>query len=80
MARLEQRGKPFHSNFRIRERKFKKSLTTTSADEATLMANCIERRLALIEQGDLAIPPDVDLITFLRTDGKLERLVPKWTP
>lgn len=75
MAWLEQRGKQFHLSFRIGGRKFKKSLKTASADEAASMANRIERRLAQIDQGDLSIPPDADLMTFLLSDGRLERPV-----
>lgn len=75
MAWLEQRGKLFHLAFRIGDRKFKKSLKTANPNDAASMATRIERRLALIEQGDLSIPPDADLMTFLLSDGKLARPV-----
>ena len=75
MAWLEQRGKLFHLVFRMGGRKFKKSLKTASADEAASMVNRIERRLTLIERGDLVIPSDADLMTFLLSDGKMERRI-----
>lgn len=75
MAWLEQRGKLFHLVFRIGGRKVKKSLKTANPNDAAAMAARIERRLALIDQGDLSIPPDADLMTFLLSDGRLERPV-----
>ena len=35
----------------------------------------VERRLKLVDQGDLTIPPDADPMTFLLSDGKLSRPV-----
>ena len=74
-AWLEPRGKLFPLVFRIGGRKFPKSLKTANPNDATSLARRIERRLALIEQGDVLIPPDADLMTVLLVDGKLKRPV-----
>jgi integrase len=73
MAWLEKRGDSFHLSFRLGDQKFKRSLKTRDqsiADTALIRA---ERRLKLIEDGDLSIPDDADLATFILSDGKLER-------
>lgn len=39
------------------------------------MVDRVERRLKMVAQGDLAIPPDADPITILLSDGKLTQPV-----
>lgn len=75
MAWLEKRGDSFHLSFRLGDRKFKRSLKTVNQSEAEAVVARVERRLKLIEDGDLPIPDDVDLATFILSDGKLERPV-----
>ena len=75
MAWLEQRGDQFHLGIRLGSRKLKRSLNTTDPKEAQELADRVDRRLKLVEQGDLAIPPDADPLTFLLSDGKLTRPV-----
>lgn len=75
MAWLEKRGDSFHLCFRLGDRKFKRSLKTTNQREAETAVSRVERRLKLIEDGDLSIPDDVDFTTFIVSDGKLERPV-----
>lgn len=75
MAWIEQRSGQFHLGVRLGSRKLKRSLQTTDAQEAQDLAARVERRLKLIEQGDLSIPPDADPMTFLLSDGKLTRRV-----
>lgn len=58
MAWLEQRGNQFHLGIRIGEQKLKRSLRTNNLVEAQQTVDRVERRLKLIEQGDL-IPPDM---------------------
>ena len=75
MAWLEKRGGQFHLGIRLGSRKLKRSLQTIDPQEAQDLADRVERRLKLIDQGDLTLPPDADLLTFLLTDGKLARPV-----
>ena len=75
MAWLERRGDRFHLCFRLGEQKFKRSLKTTNQREAETTVCRVERRLKLIEDGDLSIPDDADLATFILADGRLERPV-----
>lgn len=71
MAWLEQRNGQFHLGIRIGTRKLKRSLQTNDPQEAHDIAGRVERRMRLIEQGDLAVPEQADLLTFLLSDGKL---------
>ena len=71
MAWLEQRGNQFHLGIRFGSRKLKRSLQTNDSKAAQELADRVERRLKLIEQGDLIFPPDADPMTFLLSDGKL---------
>ncbi len=71
MAWIEQRGGQFHLGVRLGSQKLKRSLKTADPDEARDIADRVERRLKLIERGDLVVPPDADLLTFLISDGKL---------
>jgi integrase len=73
MAWLEKRGDSFHLSFRLGNQKFKKSLKTDNQTEAETALARAERRLKLIEDGDLPVPDDADLLTFILSDGKLER-------
>ena len=75
MAWLEKRGDSFHLCFRLGEQKFKRSLKTTNQREAATAVARVERRLKLIEDGDLSIPDAADLTTFTLSDGKFERPV-----
>jgi integrase len=75
MAWLEQRGDQFHLGIRIGDRKLKRSLQTNNPDEAQRTVARVERRLKLIEQGDLVLPEGADLVTFLLSDGKLAQPV-----
>ena len=75
MAWLEKRGDNFHLCFRLGEQKFKRSLKTANQREADTAVARVERRLMMIEDGDLLIPDDADLTTFIISDGKLERPV-----
>lgn len=75
MAWLEVRGNQFHLGIRLGSRKLKRSLQTSDRREAEDLMRKVERRLNLIEQGDLSIPADADPLTFLLSDGKLARPV-----
>lgn len=75
MAWLEVRNQQYHIGVRIGDRKLKRSLKTDDQREAQLALDRIERRLKLVEQGEVSIPPDADVLTFLLTDGKMSKPV-----
>ena len=53
MAWLEKRGECFHVCLRLGERKFKRSLKTTNPRDADIAVARVERRLKLIDDGDV---------------------------
>ncbi len=65
MAWLEERGGSFHIGVRVGTRKLKRSLKTADPKVADSYKTRAERRLTLIEQGDLVVPEDVDILDFL---------------
>src|SRR4051812_2932671 len=71
MAWLEQRGKHYSLVLRLGNQKLKRSLKTDQQKEAQILLDRVERRLQPIEHGDLIVPPEADLMTFLLSDGKL---------
>ena len=74
MAWLEKRSGSFHICFRFGDQKFKRSLKTTDRNQAESTLTKVERRLKLIEDGDLVVPGDADLTIFV-SDGKLHQPV-----
>lgn len=71
MAWLERdRSKgPFQIVIRYGNQRIKRSTRTKRKREAEEIALRVDRRIWLIEQGDLAIPDGVDILTFLMSDG-----------
>ena len=67
MAWLEQdrTDSPFQLVFRLGSKRVKRSTRTKDESEAQEIALRVERRLRLIEQGDLVIPEAADPISFL---------------
>lgn len=62
---------PFQVVFRYGNRRIKRSARTRDEREAMQLADRVERKLRMVEQGDLTIPEHADVITFLMSDGKL---------
>lgn len=62
---------PFQIVFRYGKQRIKRSARTKDEQEATQLAVRVDRKLRLIEQGDLALPDNADVVTFLLSDGKL---------
>ncbi len=79
MAWLEKRGNVYHVNFRIGQNKFKKSLRTRDEREAMQLLARVDRRIRLVEQGDLSIPEDAEITTYVVSDGRLENSARKKT-
>jgi hypothetical protein len=73
MAWLEEHPTSGHFKicFRFGNRKFKKTVKTTSKREAEGALARFEENLRLLERGRIELPPDADIGTFLLSDGKL---------
>lgn len=82
MAWLEKKNSgTYHIVFRIGKQKLRRSLKTKCSEEAASRHIRIEENLRLVAAGRLEVPEDADLVTFLLSDGKLNRKinVPKRT-
>lgn len=76
MAWLEQKSSgTFHVVFRISKEKYRKSLKTKLLKEALSRKLRIEENIQLVELGRLTITPDADLVSFLLSDGKINKPV-----
>ncbi|NQT38036.1 MAG: hypothetical protein HQ581_11130 [Planctomycetes bacterium] len=74
MAWLEREPSgQFHIRFRIGSRKFRRSLKTKSESEAETRRVRLEETLRLVESGRLTVPANVDVATYLLSDGQLEQ-------
>ena len=62
----------FHISFRFGGRRFKRSLKTKHERKASAAASHVEENIRLIEAGRMELPDDVDVPTFLMSDGKLQ--------
>lgn len=61
----------FHLCFRFGGRRFKRSLHTKHQRKADAAASHVEENLRLVGEGRLELPDNVDVPTFLLSDGKL---------
>ena len=61
----------FKVAFRFGGKRYKRALDTKDRNEANQIAARLEENIRLVERGRLALPEDVDLPTFLLSDGKL---------
>lgn len=75
MAWLERKGNVYQVSFRWGDRKFRRSLRTTDQTEAEEQVTRIRRRMRLMTQGDLDVPPETNLVSFLLQDGKPQTVV-----
>ncbi len=72
MASLQQDPSGnYHVTFRFAGSRFKRSLKTDKPKRAQAARTRLEENISLIESGRLELPDDVDLPTFLLSDGKL---------
>ena len=73
MAGLEVRNGRYNIILRFGGKRFVRSLKTS--DEATALSKKlrVEENIALVESGRLAIPDGADVMTFLLSDGKLDK-------
>lgn len=75
MAWLDERNGRYHVNFRLGNKKYKKSLKTKNERLANQLLGRVEENLALIARGRLTIPEGADVATFLISDGKVSNEV-----
>ncbi len=70
MAWIEKRGSTYQIALRHDGRRRRRSLHTDDEREAVNLLNRVERRLRLVEQGDVVLPDDGDLLTYALSDGR----------
>ncbi len=68
MASLEKRGDNFRIIFRYAGQRHQAPLKTSSDSEASQLIVRIERKLALLAQGDIVLPQGVDIESFLLSE------------
>ncbi len=74
MAWLDKRGKTYRLVFEISGQTFKRSLQTTDQRVALGRLAAVNRRIEMLERGEVDLPPDVDLPTFLLNDGRPKKV------
>ena len=73
MAGLEVRNGRYNLILRYGGKRFIRSLKTTNEDEALSKKLRVEENIRLVESGRLTIPDGADFVTFLLSDGRLNR-------
>ena len=73
MAWLDKRGQNYRLVFQVGGQIFKRSLGTSDRREAEGLVALVERRIKMVGKGELTVPEDIDLPTFLVTDGKAKK-------
>ncbi|PHS12912.1 MAG: recombinase XerD [Blastopirellula sp.] len=71
MAGLEKRNGRYNIIIRFGGMRFVRSLGTTVKKEAEELKERVERRVRLVKTGDIELPVEADVATFLLSDGKL---------
>jgi integrase len=61
----------YHVTFRFAGRKYNRSLETKSETEARDLAGRIQDNIRNVQRGLLALPPGIDIPTFLLSDGRM---------
>ena len=74
MAWLDKRGQNYRLVFQVGGQTFKRSLGTSDRREAEGLVALVERRIKMVERGELTVPEDAELATFLVSDGKAKKL------
>tara|TARA_R110002073_G_scaffold8027_20_gene44907 strand:- start:12113 stop:13354 length:1242 start_codon:yes stop_codon:yes gene_type:complete len=73
MAGLEVRNNRYNIILRFGGHRFVRSLKTSNEDAALAKKLRVEENVALVESGRLTIPEGADVMTFLLSDGKLDK-------
>lgn len=74
MAWLDKRGNSYRVVFEISGQTFKRSLQTSDQRVALGRLAAVNRRIEMLENGEVDLPTDVDLPTFLVNDGKPKKV------
>ncbi|OJW19511.1 MAG: hypothetical protein BGO49_09340 [Planctomycetales bacterium 71-10] len=69
MASLQQKKSGWYCQFRFEKKRYTFALGPVAREEAEAKASHVEYLLLRLRQGLLEIPPDVDLVEFVRHDG-----------
>jgi integrase len=59
--------------FRIGNKRFRRSLKTTCKDDADLDVQQVEVNIRKVERGDLTIPKNVEVVSFLLSNGRVSQ-------
>jgi len=70
MAWLERKGGIYLVCFRLDNQRFKRSLDTSEEDDAVAQKQRLEQNIRLYERGRFDIPKDVDVVSYLLSDGR----------
>lgn len=79
MATVEKRSNRYRLIFYFQGGRYAASLKTTNRDEADDIAGSVNRTLALMQQGVVAMPEGADLVRFVLSGGRKED-APKLSP
>ena len=71
MASIEQRGRKYRITFRFEGVKYSRAIDAPNERAAERTVALLERNLELIKERLLAVPPGVDLVQFLLSDGRV---------
>lgn len=72
MAWLDKRGQSYRVVFQFAGQTFKRSLGTRDRREAAGQVATVERRIAMVERGELTIPEEIDLPLFLLGNDQIK--------
>ncbi len=72
MASLEKRNQTYRIVFMYDGRKRGFSLATSDRKEAESLAGGVEKLLMRLEQKLIKLPPDVDIVDFVKNDGQVD--------
>ena len=70
MATIERHGLGFRIAFRFAGQRFRRTLKSKNAKEANGALARLEDNLRRVELGLLELPDDVDVVTYLLSDGR----------
>ena len=73
MPSLERRNETYYVNFRLHGRRFHRSMRTSNERAALACLARLEDNLRRVELGTLELPDDVDVLSFLLSDGRTKK-------
>ena len=76
MASLEKRNQVYRIVFMFSGKRHSFSLGTNDLREAEILRGGIEKTLMRIDQNLLKLPPGIDVVAFVKNDGRIEEPPP----